>query len=301
MALCAGVVCAGAMAATDSVSGGADHPVLRLWEGDAPGALGSKEVDIPTLTVWLADPTSATGAAMLVCPGGGYHTLADHEGSDYARWFNEMGISAFVLKYRLGSAGYHHPVMLQDVTRAMRMVRSRASEWGIDKDRVGVIGSSAGGHLASTLLTHYDAGDKKSTDTVERESSRPSLGILCYPVITMGEQTHKGSRKNLLGDSPAPELIELLSNEKQVTKHTPPTFIFYTADDAVVPVQNGLLFATALADQDVPFELHVYPHGSHGLGLGTREWNPAGRHDWTHACEKWLDAQGFRDRKSGKE
>lgn len=281
------------MAETSLDNVAAEHPVVRLWQDEAPGALGDKDVDTPTLTLWLADPTSATGAAMLVCPGGGYHALADHEGSDYARWFNEMGISAFVLKYRLGSAGYHHPVMLQDVTRAMRLIRARAGEWGIDKDRVGVIGSSAGGHLASTLLTHYDAGDAQSTDTIERESSRPALGILCYPVITMGEQTHKGSQKNLLGDSPSPELVELLSNEKQVTKDTPPTFIFYTADDTVVPVQNGLLFATALADHDVPFEMHVYPHGKHGIGLGSREWNPAARHDWTRRCETWLKTQGF--------
>jgi acetyl esterase/lipase len=205
-----------------------------------------------------------------------------------------MGISAFVLKYRLGSSGYHHPAMLNDVSRAMRIVRSRADEWHIDTKRVGVIGSSAGGHLASTILTHYDAGNAQSTDTIERQSSRPDIGILCYPVITMGPLTHAGSKKNLLGDNPDPALVKLLSNEDQVTSETPPTFIFHTSDDKVVPVQDSLMFATALADAKVPFELHVYPHGNHGMGLGSwHKWDPEHRHPWTKACEAWLKAQGF--------
>ncbi len=266
---------------------------IALWPEGAPGSLGSRDVDTPTLTPWLAPAETATGAAFVVLPGGGYHTLAPHEGADYARWLNEMGISAFVVKYRLGSAGYHHPAMLNDAARAMRMVRANAKEWGVDPGRVGIIGSSAGGHLASTVLTHFNAGDPGSTDTIERQTSRPDLGILCYPVITMGKHTHKGSKENLLGEKPSADLAKFLSNETRVTSSTPPTFIFHTADDTVVPVENALLFSSALATADVPFELHVYPHGKHGIGLGSREWNPQERHPWTEACEAWLREHRF--------
>jgi acetyl esterase/lipase len=266
---------------------------FRLWSGDAPGALGHAERDIPTLTPYLADPARATGAAMVVCPGGGYAMLAQHEGRDYALWLNELGITAFVLKYRLGSAGYRHPVMLQDAARAVRYVRSRAADWKLDPRRIGIMGSSAGGHLASTLLTHFDAGDPSAADPIERESSRPDLGVLCYPVISMGEKTHAGSRQNLLGEHPSPELVRLLSNELQVTRDTPPTFLFHTAEDPVVPVQNSLMFAAALADHGVSFALHIYPKGAHGIGLGTPEWDPAARHPWTIGCARWLKEQGF--------
>jgi acetyl esterase/lipase len=264
-----------------------------LWPGRAPGALGRADRDIPTLTPYLADPARATGAAMVVCPGGGYAGLAEHEGRDYAMWLNELGITAFVLKYRLGSAGYRHPAMLQDAARAVRYVRSKAMGWKLDSRRIGIMGSSAGGHLASTLLTHFDAGDPTAVDPIERESSRPDLGVLCYPVISMGEKTHAGSRQNLLGDHPSPELVRLLSNELQVTRDTPPTLLFHTAEDPVVPVQNSLMFAAALADHGVPFALHIYPKGGHGIGLGTREWDPAARHPWTTECALWLKEQGF--------
>lgn len=266
---------------------------VPLWPAGAPGALGKEDKDIPTLTPFLTDSGRAIGAGMVVCPGGGYAGLAAHEGKDYALWLNELGITAFVLKYRLGSGGYHHPAMLQDAARAVRLVRSRAAEWKLDPKRIGIMGSSAGGHLASTLLTHFDAGDATAADAVDRQSSRPDLGILCYPVITMGEKTHAGSKKNLLGDNPAPGLVRLLSNELQVTGQTPPTFLFHTAEDAAVPVENSLLFAEALARNHVPFALHVYPKGAHGIGLGTREWNPAARHPWTTQCALWLKAQGF--------
>jgi len=280
-----------AATAADSTSGTA--PML-LWPNGAPGALGTRDVDTPTITPYFAPADKATGAAMVVCPGGGYHALAPSEGGDYARWLNELGISAFVLKYRLGSAGYHHPAMINDATRAIRTVRAHAAEWHIDPHRVGIIGSSAGGHLASTLLTHYDAGDPNSTDTIEQQNSRPDLGVLCYPVITMGPLTHQGSKQNLLGDNPPADLVKLLSNEEQVTSNTPTTFIFQTADDKVVPVQNSLLFATALADAHVPFELHIYPHGPHGLGLGSgHKWDPAHRHPWTKACAAWLKSHKF--------
>ena len=264
-----------------------------LWPGGAPGALGTADKDIPTLTPFLPDPSKATGAAIVVCPGGGYGGLASHEGPDYARFFNEFGIAGFVLKYRLGSAGYRHPVMLGDAARAVRLVRARASEWKVDPKRVGIIGSSAGGHLASTLLTHFDSGKPDSSDPIERQSSRPDLGILCYAVISMGEFTHQGSKHNLLGDNPSADLVRNLSNELQVTKETPPCFIWHTWEDKVVPVENSLQFAEALRKAGVPFDLHIYQKGAHGLGLGAPYADKAKRHPWTGDLVYWLKVQGF--------
>ena len=265
-----------------------------LWPEGAPGALGQKDQDIPTLTPYFPDPAKATGAAIVICPGGGYGGLADHEGAAYARWLNESGIAGFVLKYRLAPAGYHHPAMLQDAARAVRAVRARAGEWKLDPHRIGIIGSSAGGHLASTLLTHFDAGKPDATDPIERESSRPDLGILCYPVITLiGPFAHQGSAQNLLGPDPAPGLARELSSDLQVTSNTPPCFIWHTYEDNVVPVENSLMFAGALRKAGVPFDLHIYEKGPHGLGLGTREWNPDKRHPWTADCVYWLKVQGF--------
>jgi len=265
-----------------------------LWPEGAPGALGSQDKDVPTLTPYWPEPAKATGAAIVICPGGGYGGLAPHEGKDYARFLNEQGIAGFVLKYRLGSGGYHHPAMLQDAARAVRTVRARGAEWKLDPKRIGIMGSSAGGHLASTLLTHFDAGKANAADPIERESSRPDLGILCYPVITLtGPFAHQGSKKNLLGKDPAPELVRELSNELQVTKDTPPCFIWHTYEDNGVPVENSLEFAEALRKAGVPFDLHIYRKGPHGLGLGTRDWNPAQRHPWTGDLVFWLRAQGF--------
>lgn len=260
-------------------------PVL-LWPDGAPGALGTADQDRPSLTPYLADPAKATGAAIVVCPGGGYGGLAGHEGKDYALWLNDLGVHAFVLKYRLGSHGYRHPRMLEDAARAVRLVRSKAGEWTVDPQRLGIMGSSAGGHLASTLLTHFDAGQPQAADPIDRQSSRPSLGILCYPVITLGEFTHQGSKKNLLGDNPPAELVELLSNERQVTKDTPPTFVWHTAEDQAVPVENALLFAQALRRAGVPFDLHIYERGRHGIGL-------ANGHAWTRDLTFWLGERGF--------
>ncbi len=257
-----------------------------LWPEGAPGALGTNDWDVPTLTPYLADPKIATGAAMVICPGGGYGHLADHEGKDYALWLNEHGVSGFVLKYRLGTHGYRHPRMLEDAARAVRLTRSRAKEWGIDSKRVGIMGSSAGGHLAATLMTHFDAGQADAADPIERESSRPDLGVLCYAVITMGDNAHATSRKLLLGDNPSPELVELLSNERHVKPQTPPCFIWATYEDATVPVENSLMFAEALRRAGVPFDLHIYQHGKHGMGL-------AGGHPWTQDCLFWLKSQGF--------
>lgn len=267
--------------------------VVPLWPGAAPGSRGDGPANTPTLTVFLADPAKATGAAMVICPGGAYGGLAGHEGADYARWLNELGISGFVLKYRLGSAGYRHPVMLQDAARAVRTVRARATEWAVDPERVGIMGSSAGGHLASTLVTHFDAGEPQADDPIERQSSRPNLGVLCYPVITMGEFTHTGSRRNLLGANPPPELVELLSNEKQVTSNTPPCFVWHTWEDRTVAVENPMLFVEALRRNGVRFELHVYEKGAHGMGLGTREWKPENWHPWVAECRRWLRERGF--------
>jgi acetyl esterase/lipase len=265
---------------------------IPLYPDKAPGALGTEPKDIPTLTVFLPAGGEGTGAAMVICPGGGYGGLAPHEGAGYAEWLAKNGVAGFVLKYRLGSGGYHHPAMLNDAARAIRLVRSRAAEWKLDPQRIGVMGSSAGGHLASTILTHFDAGQPDAADPIDRLSSRPDLGVLCYPVITMGEFTHGGSKKNLLGENPSPELIDLLSNEKQVIKETPPTFIFHTYADAGVPVENALLFAEALRKNHVPFDLHIYEKGGHGMGLGPQR-DKGVYHPWAADCLYFLKEHGF--------
>jgi len=259
---------------------------VPLWADGAPGALGKEDKDIPTLTPFLADSATASGAAMVILPGGGYGGLAAHEGKGYADWLVTNGVSCFVLKYRLGSQGYRHPRMLEDAARAVRLVRARADDWKIDPKRVGIMGSSAGGHLASTLLTHFDSGKSESADSVERQSSRPDLGILCYPVISMGPNTHAGSKNNLLGKDPDPALVKLLSNELQVAKDTPPCFLWHTWEDKAVKVENSLEFAAALRAAGVPFDLHVYQKGAHGMGLGKN-------HPWAQDCVFWLKAQGF--------
>ena len=265
---------------------------FRLWPGDAPGALGNEAHDIPILTPYLPESETATGAAMLIFPGGGYGHLAAHEGEDYALFLNTLGIAAFVLQYRLGTNGYRHPVMLQDAARAMRVLRARADEWNLDKNRIGVMGSSAGGHLASTLLTHYDSGDANSEDSIERESSRPDIGVLCYAVISLGIHAHGGSRKNLLGENPTPELIEFLSSERHVNAQTPPCFVWHTQEDAAVKVENALEFAAALQRNGVPFDLHIYQKGRHGIGLVDKP--PfANAHPWSRDLAFWLREQNF--------
>jgi acetyl esterase/lipase len=267
-------------------------PPVLLWPEGAPGALGDTTNDMPTLTVYLPETTNTAVAAMVICPGGGYGHLAAHEGKDYALWLNQHGVAGCVLKYRLGSNGYRHPAMLQDAARAMRLVRVRAADWKIDPHRVGIMGSSAGGHLASTLLTHFDAGIPEARDAVERQSSRPDLGILCYAVISLGDYAHRGSRANLLGTNPPPELVQLLSNELQVTSNTPPCFLWCTDEDKTVPMENSLVFAQALRKNQVPFDLHIYQKGRHGLGLADKP--PfAHPHPWAADCLFWLKQQGF--------
>ena len=273
---------------------GPEEPI-PLWAGGAPGALGQRPEDAPTITPYPSDPAKATGAAIVICPGGGYGHLATHEGNDYALWLNDLGITAFVLKYRLGTQGYRHPRMLEDAARALRLVRARARRWNVDPKRVGIMGSSAGGHLAATLLTHFDAGRPDAADPIDRESSRPDLGILCYPVISMGPLAHEGSRRNLLGDNPSPDLINALSNEQQVTPQTPPCFLWHTGEDQSVKVENSLEFAAALRRSGVPFDLHIYQKGRHGLGLGDK---PPFRsaHPWSRDLAFWLGEQGFTKR-----
>ena len=266
---------------------------IPLWPDGAPGALGATSNDIPTITPYLPDANNATGAAMLICPGGGYEHLAPHEGRDYALWLNQHGVTCFVLKYRLGLNGYHYPAEFQDVTRAMRWVRAHAADYKIDPHRIGIMGSSAGGHLAATLLTHFDDGDANSGDPVERQSSRPDLGILCYAVITMNDQfTHQGSKRNLLGKHPSPALVKLLSDELQVTTNTPPCFLWTTFEDKTVPMENTMMFAEALRKNHVPFALHIYEKGGHGMGLADKPpfTHP---HPWANDCLFWLRQQGY--------
>ena len=218
-----------------------DPPSFPLWKDGAPGALGTTDKDIPTLTSWFAPPERANGAAVLVCPGGGYGGLAiDHEGKQIAQWLNSLGISAFVLKYRLGPA-YHHPIEIGDAARAMRTVRARAAEFRVDPNRVGIWGFSAGGHLASSLSTHWDRGDASAKEAIERASSRPDFAVLSYPVITFTEPwTHQGSKRNLLGENPDRSLSAWLSSEQQVTPETPPTFRVHTNADTGVPPENSV-------------------------------------------------------------
>jgi acetyl esterase/lipase len=280
------------MTAVDTAHG--DREFHLLWPDGAPGAVGTEAVDKPKITPYLALRGRATGAAVVVCPGGGYRVVAaDHEGKQIAEWLNSLGVSAFVLQYRLGER-YRHPAPLQDAQRAIRMVRSRAKEWGVDPKRVGILGFSAGGHLASTAATHFDSGQPDAKDPVEREGSRPDFAVLCYAVISLQDPvTHAGSRRYLLGDPADPALVELLSNERQVTARTPPTFLWHTADDSAVPVANSLLFFQALVEAGVPGELHVFPHGRHGLGLAPGDPSVS---QWPRLCAVWMEGLGLLKR-----
>jgi acetyl esterase/lipase len=278
--------------AVDTAHG--DREFHLIWPDGAPGALGGETVDKPKITVYRAPAERATGAAVVVCPGGGYQVVAaDHEGRQVAEWLNSLGASAFVLQYRLGPR-YRHPAPLQDAQRAVRLVRARAREWGVDPRRVGILGFSAGGHLASTVATHFDDGRPEAADPVERQASRPDFAVLCYAVISLYDPpAHSGSRRNLLGEPAAPALVELLSNERQVTVRTPPTFLWHTADDGAVPVTNSILFFEALTKAGVPGELHVFPHGRHGVGLA--QGDPA-LSQWPKLCAAWMEGLGVLKR-----
>lgn len=289
--LLAGMVLVASLAATQgNAQAQARPPPIPLWAGGAPGALGTAATDVPSISLYRPSLAATGRAAMVVCPGGAYAGLADHEGHDAALWLNALGITAAVLKYRLGPR-YHHPSQVQDAARAVRLLRTHAREWGIDAGRIGVWGFSAGGHLASTLATRFDDGNPGSDDPVERVSSRPDLAVLAYPVITMADGlTHRGSRRNLLGTNPPSGLIAELSNETRVTARTPPTFIFHTADDKEVAVDNSLLFSAALRAAAVPHELHVFETGRHGVGLAKDD---PGLSVWPALLKSWLGARGF--------
>lgn len=265
---------------------------VLLWPTGAPGALGTGEEDRPSLTIYPSGGPQKVKTGVLVFPGGGYtHLAVDHEGAQIAAWLNSYGISAFVLRYRLGPK-YHDPIEMGDAQRAIRYVRSRANDFGIYPDRIGVWGFSAGGHLAATVGTHFDNGKREAADPMERLSSRPDFLILAYPVITFKEPfLHRGSRDALLGKSPDPQMIESLSNETQVTANTPPTFLFHTADDSVVPVQNSLNFFAALRAARVPAEMHIFEHGVHGVGLAR---NDPSLSVWPDLLAKWLQSRGLR-------
>jgi acetyl esterase/lipase len=270
------------------IAASAQTPEL-LWPNGAPGALGTAEEDKPSLTPYLAK--SPNGTAVIVCPGGSYmHLATDHEGVQIAKWLNSLGISAFVLQYRLGPK-YHHPVMIHDAQRAIRTVRTHAASLHIQPDRIGIWGFSAGGHLASTAATHFDAGDPNAPDPIDRARSRPDFAILAYPVISLNsEYTHAGSRTNLLGATPDQKLLDDLSNDQRVTPQTPPTFLFHTSDDPVVPVENSVRFYLALRKAGVPTEMHIFENGPHGVGLAPTD---ATLSVWSALLANWLRDRGL--------
>ena len=278
------------MLAMQCVSAQAAQPAGEqlLWADGAPGETGSEPKDKPAITVHLAPADKANGAAVVICPGGGYGALMmSYEGHDIAKWLNEQGVAGIVLKYRI--APYRHPAPLLDVQRALRTVRANATEWKLDPQRIGVMGFSAGGHVASTISTHFDAGKADATDPIEKQSCRPNFSILVYPVISMGPKGHGGSRANLLGNAPTPELITLLSNETQVTKDTPPAFIVHSTTDKMVSVENSQLFYDALQAKGVPAEFLKLTRGDHGLGCGKGDvWA-----EWQTKASAWLNAQGY--------
>jgi len=267
-----------------------DGQILPLWNGPAPGAQGTDDKDIPTITVYLPRSTPAGMAAVIVCPGGGYTGLAmNHEGRQVANFLNSQGIAAFVLKYRLGPK-YHHPVELGDAQRAIRMLRAHSADWHIATDRIGILGFSAGGHLAMSASTHFDAGKADAADVVDRVSSRPDFSVLGYPVISLVEPwTHQGSKNALLGANADPELAKSLSGEQSVTKETPPTFIFQTNADTTVPAENATYYYLALRKAGVAAEMHIFEKGPHGLGLAMDD--PA-ISEWSKLLTNWLRVHG---------
>ena len=272
------------------------QPKLVLWPEGAPGANGTDDEDRPWIWLYPAPADKANGTAVVICPGGGYGGLAlGHEGNDVARWWNSLGVSAFVLKYRL-APNYRAPAPMQDVQRALRTVRAKAGEWKIDPHRIGVMGFSAGGHLASTAAVHFDDGLTESAadeqrDPIDAVSCRPDFAVLCYPVVAFGtEWVHGGSQKNLLGPEQDPKLVEFYANHKHVTPRTPPTFLFHTVEDAAVPPENSVLFFTGLRQAKVPVEMHLYEKGRHGVGLASDD---AVLSSWSGRLKDWLMVRGL--------
>jgi acetyl esterase/lipase len=261
-----------------------------LWPSGAPGAQGTEDADKPSLTPYLVPAGRGTGTAVIICPGGSYVNLSmDKEGDQIARFLNSLGVTAFVLKYRLGPK-YHHPIELGDAQRAIRTVRTKAAEYRVLPDRIGIMGFSAGGHLASTAGTHFGTGDPNAADPIDRAGSRPDFLILCYPVISFNNYVHQGSKRNLLGDNPDPKLVENLSNETQVTAQTPPTFLFHTSADTTVAPENSMLFYMALRKAGVPAEIHIYERGPHGVGLAQTDQALS---TWSSRLADWLRVRGL--------
>jgi acetyl esterase/lipase len=279
------------------------HPVVPLWEGKAPHAVGDTDADKPSLKVFR--PEKPNGTAVVVCPGGGYGFLADdHEGKQVAEWLNEHGVTAFVLKYRIVTKdrpGPLHPAPLEDAQRAIRYVRFHAKEYGINPKRIGIWGFSAGGHLASSAATHFQDDGTPGRDAIGALSCRPDFAILAYPVISMEDGvTHGGSKRNLLGANPDAKLVELMSNEKQVTKNTPPTFIFHTSADTAVLPENAVRFYLACKKAGVPVEMHIYEKGKHGVGLGRDpKWTGGEKSvaTWPDRLADWMKSRGLLDGK----
>jgi acetyl esterase/lipase len=263
-----------------AASSAAEPKTELLWPNGTPGAAGTEDADKPTLAIYLPDAAKANGAAVIVCPGGGYRALAmDHEGRQIADWLNSNGVAAFVLKYRLGPR-YRHPAPLQDALQAIRTVRTRASEFRIAPDRIGIWGFSAGGHLAASVSTKFDSPE-----------TRPDFSILAYPVISLtADYTHKGSRTNLLGETPDPQLVESLSLEKQVTAKCPPAFLFHTNADTGVPPENSVAYYLALRKAGVPAEMHIYLEGRHGVGLAPKD--PV-LSSWSARLLDWMKVRGY--------
>ena len=257
-----------------------------MAKGDAPE-------DKPFITIQLPDKAKAPAPtpAVIVCPGGGYGGLAwDYEGEEVAAWLNSHGIAGFVLRYRLGET-YGHPVPLMDAQRAIRTIRARAAEWNVDPGKIGILGFSAGGHLSSTAGTHFDAGDPNAADPIDKVSCRPDFMVLIYPVISMNNpNTHLGSRRNLLGKNPDQSLIDLLSNELQVTENTPPAFLVHSTEDTAVPPQNSIEFYLACKKAHVPVEMHIYEQGKHGYGMG--KGDPA-LSTWPGMLVEWFKKRGI--------
>ncbi|MHC4249258.1 MAG: alpha/beta hydrolase fold domain-containing protein [Planctomycetota bacterium] len=276
----------------------AGKPEVELWPvGKAPGQKSGKPrvkpgwlngIYEPWMAVHLPPKDEAVGAAVVVCPGGGYGGLAyNHEGIQVARWLNSHGVAGFVLRYRHNP--HRHPIPLGDAQRAVRIVRTRAPEWGVDPSRIGIMGFSAGGHPAASAATHFDEGDPRARDPVDRASSRPDFAILIYPVISMKKGvTHGGSRNNLLGRDPDERLVKLMSNELQVTARTPPSFLVHSSDDRAVPIANSQLFHEACVKAGVPSELRVYEQGGHGYGMGRKGHDSA---EWPARCIEWMKAR----------
>jgi acetyl esterase/lipase len=265
---------------------------IELWQEGAPYTKGTGPEDRPAVKPYILNRADGNpSACIVVCPGGGYSGRAAHESDPIAQWLNSIGVSAVVLRYRVKP--YQHPCPLLDAQRAIRYVRHQADAWNIDANRVGVLGFSAGGHLASSVSVHYDDGQENAADPIEQYSSKPNVQVLCYPVITFdGDFSHKGSRLNLLGEEPDEALIQLLSSEKQVTEDTPPAFIWHTADDRGVVPENSLILAMALLAKKVPHEMHIFEHGRHGLGILNEIPDVQ---VWTELCERWLIRQGMME------